>query len=85
MKVASERKLATLRALVGKSVNKRLPSAPRNVEGLPVEDQSCWGSLIHEHFGGKFRRENVQKPELTRALWKLRVCQAQQHGQIPEE
>ena len=61
VKVASERKLATLRALGGKSVNKRLPSALRIVEGQPVEDQSCWCSLIHEHFGGKFRRENVQK------------------------
>ena len=84
VKIASERKLATLRALGGKSVNK-LPSALRNVEGLPVEDQSCWGSLIHEHFGGKFRRENVQKPEVTRAFWKMRVCQAQQHGQNPQE
>ena len=52
--MASERKLATLRVLGGKSVNKRLPSALRNAEGQPVEDQSCWGSLIHEHFGGKF-------------------------------
>ena len=88
-KIASERKLATLRGDTActrrKSVNKRLPSALRNVEGLPVEDQSCWGSLIHEHFGGKFRRENVQKPDLTRVFWKMRVCQAQQHGQHPEE
>ena len=56
VKVASERKLATLRVLGGKSVNKRLPSALRSAEGQPVEDQSCWGSLIHEHFGGKFRQ-----------------------------
>ena len=68
--IASERKLATLRALGGKSVNKRLPSVLRNVGGLPVEDQSCWCSLIHEHFSGKFRRGNVQKPEVTRVLWK---------------
>ena len=40
-KVASERKLVALRALGGKSVDKRLPSALRNVEGLLVEDQSC--------------------------------------------
>ena len=85
MKVASERKLAALRALGGKSVNKRLPSALKNAEGQPVEDQSCWCSLMHEHFGGKFRRENVQKPEVTRALWKMKVWEAQQLGQIPEE
>ena len=42
MKVASERKLAALRVLSGKNVNKRLPSALRNAEGHPVEDQSCW-------------------------------------------
>ena len=53
MKVASERKLAALRVLGGKNVNKRLPSALRNAEGHPVEDQSCWGSLIHEHFREK--------------------------------
>ena len=73
VKIASERKLATLRALGGKNVNKRLPSALRNAEGQPVEDQSCWGSLIHEHFGGKFRRGNVQKPEATRVFWKMKV------------
>ena len=50
VKVASERKLAALRALGGQNVSKRLPSALRNAEGLPVEDQSRWGSLIHEHF-----------------------------------
>ena len=85
VKVASERKLATLRALGGKSVNKRLPGALRNVEGQPVEDQSCWGTLIHEHFGGNFRRENVQKTEATRVFWKMKVWEAQQHGQNPEE
>ena len=37
------------------------------------------------HIGGKFRRDNVQRPEVTRALWKTRVCHAQQHGQKPEE
>ena len=37
----------------GKNVNKRLPSALRNTEGLPLEDQSRWGSLIHEHFRWK--------------------------------
>ena len=58
-KVSSERKLETLRTHGGKSVNKRLPPGLRNPEGLLVKDQSCWGSLIHEHFGGKFRRDNV--------------------------
>ena len=85
MKVASERKLAVLRALGGKNVNKRLPSALRNAEGHRVEDQSRWGSLIHEHFQGKFRRENVQKPETTRVFWKMKVCEALQRGQNPEE
>ena len=85
VKVASERKLATLRVIGGKNVNKRLPSALRNAEGQPVEDQSCWGSLIHEHFGGKFHRENVQKPETTRVFWKMKVREAQQRGQNPEE
>ena len=84
-KVASERKLVALRTLGGKSVNKRLPAGLRNPEGLLVKDQSCWCSLIHEHFGGKIRRDNVQRPEATRALWKTRVCHAQQHGQKPEE
>ena len=84
-KVASERKLVALRTLGGKSVNKRLPDGLRNPEGLLVKDQSCWGSLIHEHFGGNFRRDNVQRPEVTRAQWKSRVCHAQQHGQRPEE
>ena len=51
VKVASERKLAALCALGGKNVNKRLPTALRNAEGHPVEDQSRWRSLIHEHFG----------------------------------
>ena len=68
-KVASERKLVALRTLGVKSVNKRLPGALRNAEGSLVKDQSCWGSLIHEHFGGKFRRDYVQRPEVTRALW----------------
>ena len=85
VKIARERKLATLRALGGKRVNKRLPSALRNIEGQPVEDQSCWCSLIHEHFCGKFRRGNVQKPEATRVFWKMKVWEAQQHGQNPEE
>ena len=84
MKDASERKLAALRVLSGKNVNKRLPSALRNAEGHPVEDQSCWGSLIHEHFGRKFRRENVQKPETTRVFWKMKVWEALQRGQNPE-
>ena len=66
-------------------MNKRLPGALRNAEGSLVKDQSCWGNLIHEHFGGKFRRDNAQRPEVTRALWKTRVCHAQQHGQKPEE
>ena len=83
--MASERKLATLRVLGGKNVNKRLPSALRNAEGQPVEDQSRWGDMIHEHFGRKFRRDNVQRPEATRALWKSRVRWAQRHGQKPEE
>ena len=34
---------------------------------------------------GKFRRDNVQRPEATRALWKSRVRWAQRHGQKPEE
>ena len=51
MKVTSERKLAALRMLGGKNVNKRLPSALRNAEGHPMEDQSCWESLIHGHCG----------------------------------
>ena len=66
--VVSERKLETLRTLGGKSVNKRLPAGLRNPEGLLVKDQSCWGNLIHEHFGGKFRRVNVQSHEATRAV-----------------
>ena len=37
VKVASEWKLATLRVLGGKNVNKRLPSALRNAEGHPVK------------------------------------------------
>ena len=53
VKVASERKLAALHALGGTNVNKRLPSALRNAEGRPVEDQSRWRSLIHEHFREK--------------------------------
>ena len=85
MKVASERKLAALCLLGGKNVNKRLPSALRNAEGHPVEDQSCWESLIHQHFGRKFRRENVQKPETTRVFWKMKVWEALQRGQNPEE
>ena len=84
-KVASERKLVALRTLGGKRVNKRLPAGLRNPEGLLVKDQSCCCSLIHEHFEGKFRRDNVQRPEATRALWKTRVCHAHQHGQKPEE
>ena len=84
-KVANERKLESLRTLGGKSVNKRLPAGLRNSEGLLVEDQSRWGEMIHEHFGGKFRRDNVQRPEATRALWKSRVRWAQRHGQKPEE
>ena len=59
MKVMSERKLAALRLLGRKNVNKRLPIALRNAEGHPVEDESCWESLIHEHFGEKFRREDA--------------------------
>ena len=85
MKVASERKLAALRTLGGKNVNKRLPSTLRNAEGQPVEDQSRWGSLIHEHFQGKFRSRNVQKPEATRVFWKMKVWEALQRGQNPEE
>ena len=85
VKVASERKLAALRVHGGKNVNKRLPSALRNAEGHPVEDQSCWSGLIHEHFGGKFRCENVQKLETTRVFWKMNVWEALQRGQNPEE
>ena len=66
-------------------MNNRLPAGLRTSEGLLVEDQSRWGEMIHEHFGGKFRRDNVQRPEATRALWKSRVRWAQQHGQKPEE
>ena len=66
-------------------MNKRLPAGLRNPEGLLVKDQSCWGDLIHEHFGGKFRRVNVQSHEATRALWKARLCRAQQLGEKPEE
>ena len=84
-KVANERKLESLRTLGGKSVNKRLPAGLRNSEGLLVKDQSRWGEMIHEHFGRKFRRDNVQRPEATRALWKSRVRWAQRHGQKPEE
>ena len=84
-KVVSERKLETLRTLGRKSVNKRLLVGLRNSEGLLVKDQSCWGSLIHEHFGGKFRRVTVQSPEATRALWKVRICRAQQRGEKFEE
>ena len=84
-KVVSERQLETLRALGGKSVNKRLPAGLRNPEGLLVKDQSCWGSLIHEHFGAKFRRVNAQSHEATRALWKARLCRAQQLGEKSEE
>ena len=84
-KVANERKLESLRTLGGKSVNKRLPAGLRNSEGLLVEDQSRWGEMIHEHFEGKFRRDNVPRPEATRALWKSRMRWAQQHGQKPEE
>ena len=50
-----------------------------------LEDQSCWRSLIHEHFGKKFRRENVQKPETTRAFWNMKVWEALQRGQYPKE
>ena len=85
MKLVSERKLAALRLLGRKNVSKRLPSALRNAEGHPVEDQSCWGSLIHEHIGKKFCREDVQKPETTRALRKMKVREAQQCGQSSEE
>ena len=85
MKVASERKLAALRALGGKNVNKRLPTALRNAEGHPVEDQSRWENLIHEHFRGKFCSENVQKPETTRVFWNMKVWEALQRGQNPEE
>ena len=85
MKVVSERKLAVLRLLGRKNVNKRLPSALRNAEGHPMEDQSCWESLIHEHCGRKFRRENVQKPETTRVFWKMKVWEALQRGHFPEE
>ena len=85
MKVASERKLAALRALGGKNVNKRLPTALRNAEGHPVEDQSRWENLIHEHFRGKFCSENVQKPGTTRVFWNMKVWEALQRGQNPEE
>ena len=42
-----------LRTFGGKSVSKRLPGALRNAEGSLVKDQSCWGSLTHEHFWRK--------------------------------
>ena len=79
--VVSERKLETLRTLRGKSVNKRLPVGHRDPEGQLVKDQSCWGTLIHEHFGAKFRRVAVQSHEATRALWKARLRRAQQLGE----
>ena len=85
MKVASERKLATLRVLGGKNVNKRLPSALRNAEGHPVEDQSCWGSLIQEHFREIFAVETCKKLKTTRVFWTMKVWEALQRGQNPEE
>ena len=85
MKAVSERKLAALRLLGRKNVNRRLPSSLRNAEGHPVEDRSCWRSLIHEHFGRKFRRDDVQNPETTRSIWKRRVCGALQCGKSPGE
>ena len=36
-------------------------------------------------FGAKFRRVTVENPEPTRALWKVRVCRAQQRGEKIEE
>ena len=81
----SERKLETLRTLGGKSVNKRLPDGLRNPEGVLVKDQSCWGNMIHEHFGAKFRRDNAQSHGATRALWKARLRRAQQLGEKPGE
>ena len=33
----------------------------------------------------KFRRENVQKLETTRVFWKMKVWEALQRGQNPEE
>ena len=83
--VVSERKLETLRTLRGKSVNKRLPVGHRDPEGQLVKDQSCWGRLIHEHFGAKFRRVAVQSHEATRALWKARLRRAQQLGEKFED
>ena len=53
-KVVGERKLAALRLLGRKIVNRRLPSPLRNSEGRPVEDQSLWGGLVHEHFEEMF-------------------------------
>ena len=64
--VVGERKLETLRTLRGESVNKRMPVGLRNPEGQLVKDQSCWRSLIHEHFGAKFRRVAVQSHEAAR-------------------
>ena len=84
-KVVGERKLEMLRTLGGKSVNKRLPAGLRNPEGLLVKDQSCWGNMIHDHFGAKFRRVNAQSHGATRALWKARLRRAQQLGEKPEE
>ena len=81
----SERKLETLRTLGGKSVNKRLPAGLRNPEGVLVKDQSCWGNMIHEHFGAKFRRVTAQNHGATRALWKARLRRAQQLGDKPGE
>ena len=84
MEVASERKLAVLRVLDGKNVNKRLPSALRNAEGHPVKDQSCWRSLIHEHFGKK-SAVRMYTNQRRRVYWKMKVWEALQRGQSPEE
>ena len=45
-KAAGERKLAALRQLGRKIVNKRLPSSFQNSEGHQVEDQSRWGEIL---------------------------------------
>ena len=72
-KVVGDRKLAALRLFGRKNVNRRLPSSLRNNEGHPVEGQSRWGSLVHEHFGRKFRRDGAQNPETTRLIWRRRL------------
>ena len=66
MMLVIERKLAALRLLGGKSVNKRL------------------GELDSRALRETFRREDVEKPEATRAFWKMKVREAQQCGQSPE-